>query len=419
MHTRVLPLLLLSGMLNAQNLVPNNSFDTYSPAPDYYAEMCRATGWSSATGACTLVVGSGSPDYYNTSGSGGANPPNTFWAVVSPHSGAGMAGFAPWYATSSNFREYIRCQLSAPLVVCTTYEVSMWLTNANSSIHGYGCNNIGVYFSSSQTNQSGGSPITSVTPQCELTSVFWSTTWQQVTFYYTATAAYQYMCIGNFHNDAGTTAVHYGSGSSGCYLYIDDAIVQPTIAMPIELTSFTASLNSNKTVALKWETASELNNDYFTVEHSADGEQFETIGKVDGQGITTEYHEYSFADEHPFHGSNYYRIGQTDFNGDETLSEVRMIEVDLVQNEIEVVVSPNPAITNAHIKVLVANDFNSPMEILIMNAFGKIVLKRTISEGEILNHQFQFSTGDLANGLYFIKVFSGNKLLATEKLLVQ
>ena len=418
MQIRFLPLLFLSGISNAQNLVPNNSFDTYSSAPDYYAEMCRATGWSSATGACVLIVGSGSPDYYNTAGSGGANPPNTFWAAVDPHSGTGMAGFAPWYA-SPNFREYIRCQLSSPLVVGTTYEVSMWLTNATSSIHGYGCNNIGVYFSSTQTNQSGGSPITSVNPQCELTSIFWSTSWQQVTFYYTATSAYQYMCIGNFHNDAGTTAVLYGSGFSGCYLYVDDVVVQPVITLPIELTLFTATLNNNNTVALKWETASELNNDYFTVEHSANGEYFETIGRVDGQGTTTDYNEYSSTDEYPVQGINYYRIGQTDFNGSQIFSQVRTVDVDLIKTGIKLLISPNPASSKANILVLVAKDFNFPMEISMMDISGKIVFTKDIFHEDIFNQQFQFSCGNLANGLYFIKALSGSTLLASEKLLIE
>ncbi|HYV95143.1 MAG TPA: T9SS type A sorting domain-containing protein [Chitinophagales bacterium] len=424
MRIRFLPLLFLPGILNAQNLVSNNSFNTYSPAPDSYAEMCRATGWSSATGACVLVVGSGSPDYYNTAGSGGANPPNTFWATVNPHSGGGMAGLAPWYA-SPNFREYIRCQLSSPLVVGTTYEVSMWLTNAISTIHGYGCNNMGVYFSSTPTNQSGGLPITSVTPQCEMTSVFWNTNWQQITFYYTASAAYQYMCIGNFHNDAGTIAVMHGSGTSGCYVYIDDVVVQPIVALPIQLISFTAELDSNNTVGLKWETASELNNDYFAVERSPDGERFETIGKVGGHGTTAENHEYAFTDEHPMHGLNYYRIGQIDFNGSQTYSQVRMVEVNLPQTEIQLLVSPNPASSNANIIMLVANDCNSVLEISMIDISGRIVFRENISsqspaDNEVICYQqFQFSSGDLASGLYFIKVVSGNNLIASEKLLVQ
>ncbi len=224
----------------AQNLVPNNSFDSITSPPDDYAQICQATGWSSPSGFCSLMVGEGSPDFYHEDGSNGANPPNTFWATVSPYTGGGFAGFAPYYASSPNFREYVQRDLSAPLTVGTTYEVSFWITNGVSTLHNYGCNNIGVVFSNAPLTQpSGGQPITSVTPQCELTTVFYSTTWQKITFSYTATDTFKYICIGNFHNDNSTLAVFQGgTGSSGTYLYIDDVLVQPGKSTPVELIDF-------------------------------------------------------------------------------------------------------------------------------------------------------------------------------------
>ena len=87
-------LLLISGTLAGQNLCTNGDFDTYTTLPNNYAQVCYANGWSSPSGACALVVGTGSPDYYNTGGTGGCKPPTTWWATVTPHSGAGMEGFA-------------------------------------------------------------------------------------------------------------------------------------------------------------------------------------------------------------------------------------------------------------------------------------------------------------------------------------
>ena len=84
--------------------------------------------------------------------------------------------------------------------------------------------------------------------------------------------------------------------------------------LPIELSNFTATLN-NKKVDVKWTTQSELNNDYFTVERSADNETFTAIGTVDGSGNTTQLHNYSFTDNNPLTGLSYYRLRQTDFDG--------------------------------------------------------------------------------------------------------
>lgn len=78
--------------VKGQNLCTNGDFDTYTTLPNNYAQVCYANGWTSPSGICALVVGTGSPDYYNTGGSGGSKPPATWWATVSPHSGTGMEG---------------------------------------------------------------------------------------------------------------------------------------------------------------------------------------------------------------------------------------------------------------------------------------------------------------------------------------
>ena len=80
----------------SQNLCTNGDFDSFTTLPNNYAQVCYANGWTSPSGVCALVVGTGSPDYYNTGGTGGCKPPATWWATVSPHSGAGMEGFAAW-----------------------------------------------------------------------------------------------------------------------------------------------------------------------------------------------------------------------------------------------------------------------------------------------------------------------------------
>lgn len=96
-----------------------------------------------------------------------------------------------------------------------------------------------------------------------------------------------------------------------------------------------------------------------------------------------------------------------------------MIEVDLVQTGIQLLVSPNPASSNANIFVQTAKDFNSPIEISVMEVSGRIVFRKNISEQDFFHQQLQISLGNLRSGMYFIKVRSRSHLLASEKLLVE
>lgn len=85
-------------------------------------------------------------------------------------------------------------------------------------------------------------------------------------------------------------------------------------ALPVALTTFTAH-PAGKEVELHWATATETNNDYFSIEHSTDGRHFREIGRVNGFGASQEPHEYRYVHYMPPNGLNYYRLGQHDFDG--------------------------------------------------------------------------------------------------------
>ena len=93
------------------------------------------------------------------------------------------------------------------------------------------------------------------------------------------------------------------------------------VTLPVELTTFKARCESGK-VNVEWATATELNNDYFTIERSLNAADWETVKKVDGAGNSGNTLQYIFTDEHPFRGNSYYRLKQTDFNGHPSYSEV-------------------------------------------------------------------------------------------------
>ncbi len=95
-------------------------------------------------------------------------------------------------------------------------------------------------------------------------------------------------------------------------------------ALPITLLSFTAE-EKNEEIVLQWITATEMNNDYFTLERSHDGNTFEAIAKINGAGNSIDQKEYALNDIMPLNGLSYYRLRQTDFDGLSTVSDIVVV----------------------------------------------------------------------------------------------
>ncbi len=111
-------------------------------------------------------------------------------------------------------------------------------------------------------------------------------------------------------------------------------------ALPIELMLFEGKkyATSNE---FYWETASELNNDFFTLEKTNDGKEFETIGEKDGAGTSTDKSIYFMDDYNVRTAINYYRLKQTDYDGKFTYSELISIDNRLVDEKKEIILTTN------------------------------------------------------------------------------
>ncbi len=139
-----------------------------------------------------------------------------------------------------------------------------------------------------------------------------------------------------------------------------------TIVLGIELEAFTATLEG-RIVTLNWTTASETNNNFFSIERSLDGNRWEWIEQTKGAGNSIYKIHYSTIDINPYEGISYYRIKQTDFDGTTTYSDYKMIQ-NLLKTKVDVY--PNPTtgkltINGNHIKAIWLKD-----------KFGNVVLKR-------------------------------------------
>ena len=93
----------------------------------------------------------------------------------------------------------------------------------------------------------------------------------------------------------------FGSGSSGN-------------ALPIELVSFTGSYDGTN-IQIDWSVASQINNDYYTIEKSTDFMDWEELAVLEGAGNSNQLMDYRVYDERPIIGHNYYRLTQTDYDG--------------------------------------------------------------------------------------------------------
>ena len=115
-------------------------------------------------------------------------------------------------------------------------------------------------------------------------------------------------------SSAGVTAYNV-TDNFGCVT--DQFTVSALSILPVSLSAFEAKLNNNR-VDLGWTTTAETNNDYFTIERSANGSEFTSLGIVDGRGNSANANHYSFVDASPLPGVSYYRLSQTNFDGNKT-----------------------------------------------------------------------------------------------------
>jgi hypothetical protein len=169
--------------------------------------------------------------------------------------------------------------------------------------------------------------------------------------------------------------------------------------LPIELLSFDAQPVGN-TVLVNWTTASEINNDFFTVERSADAINYNAIGTVDGAGNSNSSRNYQFIDAQPLQGVSYYRLRQTDFNGTTEVFDPAVVNFNVATAQ-GVSLFPNPAVDYAH--VMIQSVAQGTGSIRITDLSGRLVSMQnvTIDSGV---QPFTIDTRKLGMGHYVISV---------------
>ncbi|MBI4930936.1 MAG: T9SS type A sorting domain-containing protein [Bacteroidetes bacterium] len=187
--------------------------------------------------------------------------------------------------------------------------------------------------------------------------------------------------------------VRYGVSQ---YQYIFISPITVSGLLPVELLSFTGKCDANKKI-FEWATASETNNDYFTIEKSKYGLEFEKLGEIKGAGNSSTQKNYKteFTEEDEYY---YYRLKQTDFDGKFSYSNI--VHVNCFQNYYDgASLSPNPATDEINIHFESATNAN--VEYTITDIFGRTLKQEAKAQS---GNVFSIDTKQLPKGVYFFRL---------------
>jgi hypothetical protein len=169
------------------------------------------------------------------------------------------------------------------------------------------------------------------------------------------------------------------------------------LPLPIELLGFDLEVFDNK-VQLKWQTTSEINNDFFTIERSIGGINWEAVNKVDGSGNSSSLLGYVSLDEKPSFGISYYRLKQTDFYGNFSFSEIKSANIYKLENQNSLKIYPN----TAENKITLTGSETELHQLKICDILGENITALTKF---IINNDSKLiiDLSNLNTGMYYIK----------------
>ena len=166
--------------------------------------------------------------------------------------------------------------------------------------------------------------------------------------------------------------------------------------LPVDLTSFDAYVEG-ESVVLKWATATETDNAYFEIEASTDGARFETLVQIEGAGTVATPQQYSYTDENPTNGVNYYRLKQVDTDGEFEYFEVVSVRIEKEGKVFNV--TPNPVTTVARVQL--TENISEESHIELISSTGQVVKTINVTSN---NGVQEVMMGDIAPGIYYIRL---------------
>lgn len=190
-------------------------------------------------------------------------------------------------------------------------------------------------------------------------------------------------------------------------------LVDNSDPLPIELTRFSGTC-LNGDVKIQWITWTETNNDFFTVERSNNGNDWEIVDVVEGAGNSNEPINYSVKDDNSIGGTSYYRLKDTDFAGKSSYSEVIAVTCGADGNDFDFVNAYE--VDQTAIVVQFTASENEDYTIRLFDGNGKLILDYAGVGYDGMN-KVDLDVQDLARGIYIINLSNSNKKFSKRVML--
>jgi hypothetical protein len=242
-----------------------------------------------------------------------------------------------------------------------------------------------------------------------------------------AGTASNYMLVYRSGQSGAWTVVATASSTSGTSIFFTNtalpngdgyytiATQQKTASpLPIELLDFRAVANGNK-VDINWTTATETNNNYFTVEKSEDGKNFTKLVNVSGAGNSSTEKYYYESDYQPFTGTSYYRLKQTDYNGNYKYFTAVAVNFSSKKN---IRFYPNPVLSTQNLNMQVDGYKDEDVLVVLRDLQGREFYSKVVVTQENTQLFAIDATQQIPPGTYLV-VASSNGNIYSQKIIVR
>lgn len=174
---------------------------------------------------------------------------------------------------------------------------------------------------------------------------------------------------------------------------------------PVKLRYFEAE-PMGETVSIKWRTLIENESDHFTIERSDDGKMYEPIAVVQGAGFSENRKDYNFIDSDPLPGSNFYRLGKTNFQGETVYSDPLLVVINKVFPVK--LISGGANKINGTTELIFESDTNADVTVKLTSITGQTVFSDMIKPAKGRNVYTFESKAQLPGGVYTAVVEQGS-----------
>ena len=203
-----------------------------------------------------------------------------------------------------------------------------------------------------------------------------------------AVGSYTFTPVSKYNGKVPTITVTITDGTATLTATLDITVTAKNVSLPLTWLNFTATLKSDKTAGLKWQTASEQGVKDFVIERSADGTHWTALGTQWAKGATS-LNTYEFIDQLPLEGINQYRIKQRSADATASYSAIRTVR--LAGDWFTIAAIPNPAISQE--KVEIKGKPNHTYQLFVLNEQGQTLMEARAIHGSHTLNLIQFTPG--------------------------